>query len=111
MTIIDDLSKEDKSEGAEAALRLLADDSYLSDRVGRALISQRRRSIAESMAVGDIDEMEAIKLLKKREDEFVEWVENEVPKEDLEPVPEWLLRAEAMDLVTEKFLEKLKQEE
>jgi hypothetical protein len=109
MTILEELTQDDLPEGAEKALHLAATDAPAARKIGEALMEDRRRDLAESMAVGSVTEIEVLDHLKECEESFLKDVQEDIDEETLEHLPEWLLRMEAMDTAAEHMLEKIKE--
>lgn len=76
------------------------DDSRLND-AGEDIIRKRRREYAEVLAVGELEKDEVWKQVREWEDRFMDDIQEE-------RVPEWLLRAEAQDVMMASIWEEIK---
>lgn len=101
-TFIERFNSADEEEQKKIT-RLINGAGYADGRIGQALVDKKRKNLAETISVGDIDETEAMSLIKDREDDFLE-------EFNIDGLPEWVLRIEAQDVIMQLFLHKMEEE-
>lgn len=72
---------------------------------GEEMLLHKRENLIDSMTVTGLEEHEVRGHLLDREEDFLEAVE-----EDAEPLPEWLLRMEALDLMANYIHDEFEKE-
>lgn len=82
----------------------------ISDRMKQAgmdLVRKRRHDLAASLSIGNLSHTEVVDSIKERENDFLELYYDGEIKEQL---PEWLMRAEAQDILAENIYKEFKNE-
>lgn len=86
-------------------------DLIFSDRMDQAgmdVVRKRRHELAKSWDLQNFEHQEVVSLIKDREEDFLdEFHKNEAE----EHIPEWLMRAEAQDVLVYVIYKELKEED
>lgn len=102
-TIIERFNNADEEEQIRLASIIT---SNRMKEAGMDVVRKRRHEYASTLSVGTLDHSEVVDHIAERELDFLDEYWDEEVKNQL---PEWLLRAEAQDIVLEKVYEKFKE--